>query len=41
MMENQIPLQHVSIPLSGREQYVRIEVKNTLGQTAWTNPIIF
>lgn len=41
IMENQIPLQHVSIPLSGREQYVRIEVKNTLGQTAWTNPIIF
>ena len=41
MMENNIPLQHVSIPLTGLEQYVRIEVKNTLGQTAWTNPIVF
>ena len=41
MMENNIPLQHVSIPLTGLEKYVRIEVKNTLGQTAWTNPIVF
>ena len=41
MMENQIPLRHVSIPLTGQEEYVRIEVKNTLGQTAWTNPIVF
>lgn len=41
MMENNIPLQHVSVPLTGHEEYVRIEVKNTHGQTAWTNPILF
>jgi len=28
-------------PLTGRENYVRVECKDKNGKTAWTNPIFF
>lgn len=39
LTDNGIPLTEVEIPLTGRETYVRVEVIDMHGKTAWTNAI--
>ena len=39
MAENGIALTQVEFPLTGRETYVRVEVHDMQGKTAWTNAI--